>query len=142
MQNIKNQLVRSKIRAFTLFESLLTLSLSCFIVMTMSASINHIYQRLETSLFFINFENFYRHSQKLSVLNQREAYLIFFDNRVQCNERRLDLPDGVKLLYHGKIRLNQMGGNHSLAKISFQTDQEKIHYQINLGSGTYQKTTD
>lgn len=142
MQNIKNHLVRSKIRAFTLFESLLTLGLSCFIVMTMSASINHIYQRLETSLFFINFENFYRHSQKLSVLNQREAYLIFSDNRVQCNERRLDLPDGVKLLYQGKIRLNQMGGNHSLAKISFQTDQEKIHYQINLGSGTYQKTTD
>ncbi|CAM4108003.1 hypothetical protein AT575_07960 [Streptococcus penaeicida] len=142
MQNIKNQLVRSKIRAFTLFESLLTLGLSCFIIITLSGSVNHIYQSLETNLFFINFENFYRHSQKLSVLKQKESYLIFTGNSVHCNERCLDLPDGVKLLYQGKIRLNQMGGNHSLAKISFQTDQEKIHYQINLGSGTYQKTTD
>ncbi|MGT2753056.1 competence type IV pilus minor pilin ComGD [Streptococcus porcinus] len=110
------------------------------IISLMSHSVTGIYQTIEKHLFFISFENFYRHSQKLSVLNQEESYLVFSKHTISCGKRKLEIPSQISLLYQDKIRLNKQGGNHSLATIAFQTKQEMVTYKLHLGSGTYQKT--
>ncbi|VEF93752.1 competence protein [Streptococcus pseudoporcinus] len=140
MLNILNQVLKLKIRAFTLLESVTCLWVTCLMISLMSHSVTGIYQSIESHLFFINFENFYRHSQKLSILNQEESYLVFSKHTIHCGQRKLEVPPQISLLYQDKIRLNKQGGNHSLATIAFQTKQGRFTYKLNLGSGTYQKT--
>lgn len=141
MLNMTTKIVKCKIRAFTLLESITCLWVACLMISLMSHSVTGIYQTIEKHLFFISFENFYRHSQKISVLNQEESYLVFSKHNISCSKRTLEIPSQIKLLYQNKIRLNKQGGNHSLATIAFQTKQGVLTYKLHLGSGTYQKTT-
>ncbi|VTS12337.1 competence type IV pilus minor pilin ComGD [Streptococcus pseudoporcinus] len=140
MKKLGNKLKTVSLEAFTLLESVTCLWVTCLMISLMSHSVTGIYQSIESHLFFINFENFYRHSQKLCVLNQEESYLVFSKHTIHCGQRKLEIPPQIRLLYQDKIRLNKQGGNHSLATIAFQTKQARLIYKLNLGSGTYQKT--
>lgn len=128
-------------KAFTLWESLLVLSILTTTLIVFSVPISSIYSQVEEKLFFIEFENFYRHCQKQSLLRQEEKDLYLGGNLISYGHQELTIPEGVRLLSNHRIRLNKLGGNHSLAKIKFETSQRQITYQLNLGSGNYQKTS-
>ncbi|WMB28773.1 competence type IV pilus minor pilin ComGD [Streptococcus didelphis] len=121
-------------------ESLICLFIVTSMIILLSSPLTTIYPKIEASLFFIDFEQFYRTSQKLSVLQQEEGYLEFDDQSIRFGKRQLRVPKHIKVVYRNKIKLNKIGGNHSLAKIQFQTAKEIVTYQLHLGSGTYQKT--
>lgn len=53
------KLKNKTVSAFTLLESLLTLGISCFIIMMFSGSLNGIFQNVEEKIFFLSFENLY-----------------------------------------------------------------------------------
>ncbi|WP_461254790.1 hypothetical protein [Streptococcus uberis] len=77
--------------------------------------------------------------KKMSVLKQEESALHFTAHRITYGQRELVIPDHIRLLNQGTIPFNKTGGSHSLAKIEWQTPREKMTYQLNLGSGNYQK---
>lgn len=128
-------------RAFTLIEALICLLIITSSIILLSLPISGIYRKVEEQLFFISFENSYRHSQKVSLLRQQELYFQILDNKIRFEEQELRIPKSVKTLGNHKIKLNKLGGNHSLAKIIFKTETQEITYQLHLGSGTYRKTS-
>lgn len=139
IKNIMTRVQYYQSKAFTLAESLLCLALTSFTVLLLSNSLSGVYESVERELFFISFEHFYRHCQKMSVLKQEESALHFTAHRITYGQRELVIPDYIQLLNQGAIPFNKTGGSHSLAKIEWQTPREKITYQLNLGSGNYQK---
>lgn len=139
LKNIRMKINYCHSKAFTLAESLLCLALTSFTVLLLSNSLSGVYESVERELFFISFEHFYRHCQKMSVLKQEESALHFTAHRITYGQRELVIPDHIQLLNQGAIPFNKTGGSHSLAKIEWQTPREKITYQLNLGSGNYQK---
>lgn len=139
IKNIQQNLAMYHSKAFTLAESLLCLAVTTVTILLLSSSLAGVYESVERELFFISFEHFYRHCQKMSVLKQEESTLHFTAHRIKYGQRELVIPDHIRLLNQGTIPFNKTGGSHSLAKIEWQTPREKMTYQLNLGSGNYQK---
>ena len=134
--NLKNK----KIRAFTLLESLLTLGLSCFIVIMLSNSVSSIFQTVEEKLFFLSFEHCYRDTQKLASLKQENQVLTISQDGISNSVAHISLPETVSVVENYKIVFDNAGGNSSLAKVKFQTENQAIDYQLYIGSGNYKKT--
>ncbi|SEK61276.1 competence protein ComGD [Streptococcus equinus] len=134
--NLKNK----KIRAFTLLESLLTLGLSCFIVIMLSNSVSGIFQTVEEKLFFLSFEHCYRDTQKLASLKQENQVLTISQDGISNSVAHISLPETVSVVENYKIAFDNAGGNSSLAKVKFQTKNQAIDYQLYIGSGNYKKT--
>lgn len=134
--NLKNK----KIRAFTLLESLLTLGLSCFIVIMLSNSVSSIFQTVEEKLFFLSFEHCYRDTQKLASLKQENQVLTISQDGISNSVAHISLPETVSVVENYKIVFDNAGGNSSLAKVKFQMENQAIDYQLYIGSGNYKKT--
>lgn len=126
--------------AFTLLESLVTLGISCFIILMLSGSLNGVFQNVEEKLFFLSFENLYCDTQKLASLNQRNLTLTISQDGVSNDFSNIKLPSSVKVDKTYQVNFDKAGGNSSLAKLTFQTPDKEINYQLYLGSGKYKKT--
>lgn len=127
-----------RIKAFTLLESLLTLSITTFIVIVLSGSLGKIFTSIEESLFFIQFENVYRETQRLSVISQTPQTLSLSTSDVQTATTHLVLPVSIK----GQVQVihfNQAGGNSTLTKVVFEMEDKDVQYQLYLGNGNFKK---
>lgn len=132
---------KPNLKAFTLLESLLTLFVATFLVINFSGSVQGIFQDVEENLFFLSFEHLYRDSQQLSAARKSELSLSVTSSGISNGLTNLDLPASVSLLDEKNIIFDAKGGNSSLTKIRFATDDKTVTYQLYLGSGKYQKTT-
>lgn len=134
------KLKNKTVLAFTLLESLLTLGLSCFIVIMLSNSVSSIFQTVEEKLFFLSFEHCYRDTQKLASLKQGNQILTISQDGISNSVAHISLPEMVSVVENYKIVFDNAGGNSSLAKVKFQTKNQAIDYQLYIGSGNYKKT--
>ncbi|WP_423218140.1 competence type IV pilus minor pilin ComGD [Streptococcus equinus] len=134
------KLKNKTVLAFTLLESLLTLGLSCFIVIMLSNSVSSIFQTVEEKLFFLSFEQCYRDTQKLASLKQENQVLTISQDGISNSVAHMNLPETVSVVENYKIVFDNAGGNSSLAKVKFQTKNQAIDYQLYIGSGNYKKT--
>lgn len=125
--------------AFTILESLVTLGITCFMVMSLSGSLNGIFQSVEETLFFLSFENLYRDTQTLANVNQRAMTLTISEDAISNGVSKVSLPRQVKVGDTEQIVLSKEGGNSSLGKVVFQLQDKEIYYQLYLGSGKYKK---
>ena len=82
--------------AFTILESLVTLGITCFMVMSLSGSLNGIFQSVEETLFFLSFENLYRDTQTLANVNQRAMTLTISEDAISNGVSKVSLPRQVK----------------------------------------------
>ncbi|MGT2745258.1 competence type IV pilus minor pilin ComGD [Streptococcus phocae subsp. phocae] len=130
-----------RISAFTVLESLVTLSVASFLLIALSFPVVDTYARIEEHLFFIQFEQIYRHHQKLSVLRQEENIIGLKADAIVAKEKVLAIPRNITLQTVQNLVIDQKGGNHSLAKIIFNCRERQITYQFYLGNGNYQKTS-
>ena len=126
--------------AFTILESLVTLGITCLMVMSLSGSLNGIFQSVEETLFFLSFENLYRDTQTLANVNQRAMTLTISEDAISNGVSKVSLPRQVKVGDTEQIVLSKEGGNSSLGKVVFQLQDKEIYYQLYLGSGKYKKT--
>lgn len=126
--------------AFTILESLVTLGITCFMVMSLSGSLNGIFQSVEETLFFLSFENLYHDTQTLANVNQRAMTLTISEDAISNGVSKVSLPRQVKVGDTKQIVLSKEGGNSSLGKVVFQLQDKEIYYQLYLGSGKYKKT--
>ena len=113
MQN-KTQVKLLRIKAFTMLESLLVLGLVSIIALALSGSVQSSFAAVEEQIFFMEFEELYRETQKRSLASQQKTSLNL---------------DGQT------IHFDRAGGNSSLAKVEFQTRKGTISYQLYLGNG-------
>lgn len=100
-----------------------------------------IFQDVEEKLFFLSFENIYRDSQQLAAAQKSDLQLTVTSQEISNGITKLSLPKSVSLLEEKILEFDTKGGNNSLAKINFVTEDETITYQLYLGSGKYQKST-
>ena len=74
MQN-KKQVKLLRIKAFTMLESLLVLGLVSIIALALSGSVQSSFAAVEEQIFFMEFEELYRETQKYSVASQQKTSL-------------------------------------------------------------------
>ncbi len=140
MQNILTRLARSTRRGFTLLESLLVLFVVSFLAVQLAGSVQSTFQAVEETLFFWEFEHLFRDSQKLAAASQQTVVLELREEELSNGYHRLEVPTSIHLVEEKSLVFNQEGGNSSLAKLVFQTEQKTVRYQLYLGSGRYKKT--
>ncbi|MGT2799507.1 competence type IV pilus minor pilin ComGD [Streptococcus marmotae] len=140
LQKIQANLVRSTLKAFTLLESLLTLFIVSFLALALSGSVHSVFRQVEEQVFFMEFEQLYKSSQKLAVSSQQTISLDVTPQQITNGYQSLYLPESVQVDNGQKIVFDKDGGNSSLAKLQFLTDQKIVRYQLYLGSGRYKKT--
>lgn len=140
MQNIQIRLQRSRLKAFTLFESLLVLSLVSFITLSLSGSVQEIFRQTEETIFFMSFERLYKDSQQLAIATRQKVSLQIDQDRISNAYQTLAVPDSIEIVEPIQIEFEEHGGNSSLAAIRFDTEEHQVQYQLYLGSGRYKKT--
>lgn len=134
-------IVRLQIRAFTLLESLLTLLVTSFILLALSGSVQASFEKVENQLFFLEFENFYRESQKLSISSEEKLDLTITEDKISNGYRTLSLPPTIHAPSYQVLHFDKTGGNSSLGKIVFSTKEEEVTYQLYIGNGKIKKTS-
>lgn len=82
----------------------------------------------------------YKESQQLAASNQEILTLELTDQEINNGYQKLKLPANIELAKEQAIIFDKSGGNSSLAKVQFVTDNKKITYQLYIGSGRYKKT--
>ena len=82
MRNIQKKLVLLQIKGFTILESLLTLFVASFLLLAVSGAVRSSFEQVEEQIFFLEFEHFYRESQKLSNATQRQLDMNFSRARI------------------------------------------------------------
>ncbi|HFH9837910.1 TPA: competence type IV pilus minor pilin ComGD [Streptococcus suis] len=140
MRNIQTRLVKSTLEAFTLMESLLTLFVVSLLSFSLAGSVQSAFQSVQETIFFWEFEYMYKESQQLAVSNQEILTLELTDQEISNGYQKLKLPANIELAKEQAIIFDKSGGNSSLAKVQFVTDNKKITYQLYIGSGRYKKT--
>ncbi|HFI0256123.1 TPA: competence type IV pilus minor pilin ComGD [Streptococcus suis] len=140
MRNIQTRLVKSTLEAFTLMESLLTLFVVSLLSFSLAGSVQSAFQSVQETIFFWEFEYMYKESQQLAASNQEILTLELTDQEINNGYQKLKLPANIELAKEQAIIFDKSGGNSSLAKVQFVTDNKKITYQLYIGSGRYKKT--
>ena len=134
MQN-KEQVKQLRIRAFTMLESLLVLGIASMLALGLSSSVQSTFAAVEEQIFFMEFEELYRETQKRSLASQQKINLIMEERSIGNGYQKLGIPKGIHLQSNQSITFDKAGGNSSLASVRFQTRKEVVRYQLYLGNG-------
>ena len=141
MHSTRTNPLRWETRAFTLLESLLTLAITSFLVLTLTASVATIFDRAKETLFFIEFEQLYVESQQLAIQSHQQVVLEVEAGKIGNGYQQIELPSTVAPEKSYRIVFDAgTGGNSSLQKVVFQTAHQSVAYQLYIGSGRYKKS--
>ncbi len=140
MPNIQTRLQQSRLKAFSLMESLLTLVLVSFLTLSLSGTVQGLFRKSQETLFFLSFEQVYVDSQKLALSTRQDIFLELEGSQVSNGYQELNLPASIQLVQPQTLHFQETGGNSSLAKVQFQSSDGLVTYQLYLGSGRYKKT--
>ena len=141
MEKTAVNLVQLRIKAFTLLESLLALFVVSFILLGLSGSVQAGFNQVQEQLFFMEFERLYQESQKLSVAGHEKIKLTISGRNISNGYQQVEFPKTLQEHAPQTIQFDQAGGNSSLSKIVFQTEDKKVVYQLYMGNGKFKKTT-
>lgn len=141
---VRNQKFR-QIRAFTLLESLVTLSVSCLIILLFTNTYQDTLHAVRGQLFVLQFESKLKHQQAQAITRAETRSLSATDYVVKMNGQVLDTPKET-LFSDFNITFKENGNIKSIksAKIIITLPYEgnkQVIYQLQLGSGQYKKTT-
>lgn len=142
MQKTVMKLEQLRIKAFTLLESLLVLFIVSLALLGLSSSVQAGFNQVQEQLFFLEFEHLYQESQKLSLAGHEKLQLTISERTISNGYQQVEFPKTVQEHAPQTIQFDQAGGNSSLSKIIFQTEDKIVAYQLYLGNGKFKKTTD
>ena len=131
MENTVAKLKRLPIKAFTLLESLLVLFVVSFLLLGLSGSVRAGFNQVQEQLFFLEFERLYQETQRLKISGRQ----------ISNGYQELDFPQTLQEHEQQVILFDRAGGNSSLSKITFQTEDRTVVYQLYMGNGKFKKTT-
>ncbi len=133
--------IQSRVGGFTLLESLLVLVITSSMLLVLSSQVRPVFSQIRQQLFFLEFEHLYRETQQLSQAQGQKLTLQLTTNQVTNGYQVINLPEDITGPNQSVV-FETHGGNNSLQKLSFRTPSSTVHYQLYLGSGKYQKTSD
>ncbi|MBM7180542.1 type II secretion system protein [Streptococcus suis] len=133
-------MLRRKNKAFTLFESLLTLFVVSFLAVSLSGTVQTVFRSVQEEIFLWEFEAIYKDSQKLAASSHQKVNLAIGEQEVANGRQAVQVPRNVEVLEGKTITFEEDGGNSSLTKICFRLSQKIVTYQLYIGSGRYKKT--
>lgn len=133
-------MLRRKNKAFTLFESLLTLFVVSFLAVSLSGTVQTVFQSVQEEIFLWEYEAIYKDSQKLAASSHQSVSLTIGEQEVTNGHQAVQVPRNVEVLEGKTITFEENGGNSSLAKLRFRLSQKIVTYQLYIGSGRYKKT--
>ncbi|HEM5167298.1 competence type IV pilus minor pilin ComGD [Streptococcus suis] len=133
-------MLRRKNKAFTLLESLLTLFVVSFLAVSLSGTVQTVFQSVQEEIFLWEFEAIYKDSQKLAASSHQSVSLTIGKQEVTNGHQVVQVPRNVEVLEGKTITFEEDGGNSSLTKIRFRLRQKIVTYQLYIGSGRYKKT--
>ncbi|AER16412.1 competence type IV pilus minor pilin ComGD [Streptococcus suis] len=133
-------MLRRKNKAFTLFESLLTLLVVSFLAVSLSGTVQTVFRSVQEEIFLWEFEAIYKDSQKLAASFHQKVNLAIGGQEVTNGYQAVQVPRNIEVLEGKTITLEEDGGNSSLTKIRFRLSQKIVTYQLYIGSGRYKKT--
>ena len=142
MEKTAVKLAQLRIKAFTLLESLLVLFVVSFILLGLSGSVQAGFNQVQEQLFLLEFEYLYQESQKLSLAGHEKIKLTISDRKISNDYQQVEFPKTLQEHAPQTIQFDQAGGNSSLSKIVFQTEDKRVVYQLYMGNGKFKKTTD
>ena len=96
MQN-KGQVKQLQIRAFTMLESLLVLGIASMLALGLSSSVQSTFAAVKEQIFFMEFEELYRETQKRSLASQKKINLIMEERSIGNGYQKLAIPKGIQL---------------------------------------------
>lgn len=123
-----------------MLESLLVLGIVSLLALGLSGSAQSTFAAVEEQIFFMEFEELYRDTQKKSLASQQRTTVSFNKQIVTNGSQKLTVPKGIQAPSGQTIVFDRSGGNSSLAKVEFQTRKETIRYQLYLGNGKIKQT--
>ncbi|MGU7905863.1 competence type IV pilus minor pilin ComGD [Streptococcus suis] len=133
-------MLRRRNKAFTLFESLLTLFVISFLAISLSGTVQTAFRSVQEEIFLWEFEAIYKDSQKLAASSHQSVSLTIGEQEVANGRQAVQVPRNVEVLEGKTITFEEDGGNSSLTKIRFRLSQKIVTYQLYIGSGRYKKT--
>ncbi|HEP1802088.1 TPA: type II secretion system protein [Streptococcus suis] len=133
-------MLRRKNKAFTLLESLLTLFVVSFLAVSLSGTVQMVFQSVQEEIFLWEFEAIYKDSQKLAASSHQSVSLTIGEQEVTNGHQAIQVPRKVEVLEEKSIKFEENGGNSSLTKIRFRLSRKTVTYQLYIGSGRYKKT--
>ena len=134
MENTVAKLKRLPIKAFTLLESLLVLFVVSFLLLGLSGSVRAGFNQVQEQLF-------YQETQRLSLAGHEKLSLKISGRQISNGYQELDFPQTLQEHEQQVIQFDRSGGNSSLSKITFQTEDRTVVYQLYMGNGKFKKTT-
>ncbi len=141
MGNTVVKLKQLPIKAFTLLESLLVLFVVSFLLLGLSGSVRAGFKQVQEQLFFLEFERLYQETQSLSLAGHEKLSLEISGRQISNGYQELDFPQTLQNHEQQVIQFDRSGGNSSLSKITFQTEDRTVVYQLYMGNGKFKKTT-
>lgn len=141
---VRNQKFQ-QIRAFTLLEAVVTLFVSCLIILLFTNTYQDIVHALRGQLFVLQFESKLKYQQSQAITRAETRSLSATNHVVKINGQVLDTPKET-LFSDFNITFKENGNIKSIkaAKIVITLPYEgnkQLIYQLQLGSGQYKKTT-
>ncbi|HFI0673111.1 TPA: competence type IV pilus minor pilin ComGD [Streptococcus suis] len=137
---MNTRLLKQTNKAFTLFESLLTLFVVSFLAVSLSGTVQTAFRSVQEEIFLWEFEAIYKDSQKLAASSHQKVNLAIGGQEVTNGHQAVEVPRNVEILEEKTIQFEENGGNSSLTKIRFRLSQKVVMYQLYIGSGRYKKT--
>ena len=123
-----------------MLESLLVLGLVSVLALGLSGSVQSSFSAVEEQIFFMEFEELYRETQKRSLASQQKTSLNLDGQMISNGSQNLIVHIGIQAPSGQSIIFDRAGGNSSLAKVEFQTSKGAIRYQLYLGNGKIKRT--
>ena len=144
IRKIRLKHVNLPIRAFTLLESLLTLSVTCFVIMMFSVTFQKTIHVIRGELFVLEFEMMLKNQQAQAVTSAAPRSLSAVNGTVKINGANQPVPEETQFSDFD-ITFYKNGNLQSIkqAKIVIALPYEggrQVTYQLQLGSGQYKKT--
>ena len=144
IRKIRLKHVNLPIRAFTLLESLLTLSVTCFVILIFSVTFQKTAHVIRGELFILEFEMMLKNQQAQAVTSAAPRSLSAVNGTVKINGANQPVPEETQFSDFD-ITFNKNGNLQSIkqAKIVIALPYEggrQVTYQLQLGSGQYKKT--
>lgn len=121
-------------------ESLLTLFVVSFLAVSLSGTVQSVFQSVQEEIFLWEYEAIYKDSQKLAASSHQSVSLTIGEQEVTNGHQAVEVPRNVEVLEEKTIQFEEDGGNSSLTKIRFRLSRKTVTYQLYIGSGRYKKT--
>ena len=99
------------------------------------------FNQVQEQLFFLEFERLYQETQRLSLAGHEKLSLKISGRQISNGYQELDFPQTLQEHEQQVIQFDRAGGNSSLSKIIFQTEDRTVVYQLYMGNGKFKKTT-